>query len=70
MHHPEGCRWPLWPDDERPPHPPLFCDEARVIGRSYCRHHLAVAYLPPGQVQAPDPRSLDRPRSSAFRCAA
>lgn len=64
MHQPDGCRWPMWPDDERPTYGQhRFCAAPRVIGRSYCWHHLALAYLAPGQQQPPDPRSLALPAS-------
>ena len=65
LHSACKCQWPTWPDEaERPPWPPTFCcAPVTELGRPYCEQHMRLAYLPPGQVQAPDPRSLSRPFS-------
>ena len=38
----EGCSWPISQDSERL----LFCGQRKFGGRSYCAHHLAIAYQP------------------------
>lgn len=43
-----GCRWPLWRDDERPTQ--RFCGAARYEHWSYCAEHGMIAYAPRGQV--------------------
>lgn len=46
------CEWPLWPDNSRPPRPPLLCgapithwtDEwGRVQAASYCAEHYLLS---------------------------
>lgn len=48
-----GCRWPLWPNNERPGLSPRFCNEERAEGRivngimkpcPYCEKHAEIAY--------------------------
>jgi hypothetical protein len=42
-----GCRYPMWPNTERPPQPPLFCSEPVQPGSSYCPAHHALCRVSP-----------------------
>lgn len=40
-----ACRFPMWPDKERPPLPPRYCDQPTIAGSSYCAAHHALCHL-------------------------
>ena len=40
----DDCRWPIGDPREQNFH---FCNGKRVLGSSYCDHHMRVAYQPP-----------------------
>ncbi len=39
----DDCRWPIGDPRDADFH---FCNDKRVLGKSYCAHHVAVAYQP------------------------
>lgn len=59
------CMFPLWPDNARPPRPPLFCDQpvtmtqdrlAVPVPSPYCADHHARCHEAPGaRPSAPQP---------------
>jgi hypothetical protein len=40
-----GCRYPMWPNTERPPQPAIFCSEPVQLGSSYCPAHHALCHV-------------------------
>lgn len=52
---PDDCRWPIGD----PQHADFtFCNQKKIIGKSYCAHHCRIAYEPP----VPATRTRHAPR--------